>query len=259
MREHGGDEPLLELSLVVSPGLQLLAVDHLCQLQHLPGQLEVGGLLLFVLLLGGCLTFLLSLGLPGGFISILLLGFLFVIPFFHSLSSILALSTVLLDFFLFALGLRSFSSIVFLSGCRRFFLIFGIGSFGFLFFQFLEVLFKGFGDNLIDLILLLVSHFFWVLELGSVACSIFLRDTLQSISKNSGLHPGELQQRLAVVEVGLPGFTGSFPEGLGKELAGLGQLGHGIRDVGEQKIPLASVEEGVGLLLHFHGSFLLHR
>merc|ERR1719318_2542433 len=49
--EDAGAQPLLQQGLIAIPGLDLLGVDNLRQLQHLPSKLEVGWLFILTFLL----------------------------------------------------------------------------------------------------------------------------------------------------------------------------------------------------------------
>merc|ERR550519_2190676 len=67
-------------------------------------------------------------------------------------------------------------------------------------------------------------------------------DALESVAKYSSLHPAQLQQSLAIVEVRVRALVSRLPMLGGEELAGLGQAVRGAGEVLHQQVPLALQE-----------------
>merc|ERR1719312_2326262 len=235
---HGTAEFLEHGELVLLLGLgELLGVDNLSELQHLPSQLQVGGLLLILLIVSLAL-FLFIRRLFSFIFSLTLLVLLhsFVLVFiFLALFGFLTINLLFLLRFLLGLFLGiSLLGIV----CGLSFLILCLGSlFGsrglvcgvllclsllFLLLKFFSILLQGFGDLLCDLSLLLVGELGWILELRGVGLRFLFRDAIKGVAKNTRFHPGQLEEGLTVVVIDLSAFLGSLAKLLGQEFTSLG-------------------------------------
>ena len=108
--EEGLEEPLLYHRLVLLGqglagfSLQLVQQNHLGQFQHLPGQLEVGGIVLVLSLQGSCVLHLLLLTFNAVGLLLLLLGLSFGFGFYLRFVFTIFFLLLLL---LFSLGLLS--------------------------------------------------------------------------------------------------------------------------------------------------------
>merc|ERR1719239_1731617 len=73
-------------------------------------------------------------------------------------------------------------------------------------------------------------------------------DTIQSISKDTRFHSAQLKQSFTIVEVGLSTLCTHLTLQGNKHLAGLGEVGHCIRDGRHQKVSLPLVQQLKGTI-----------
>merc|ERR1719186_927182 len=88
------------------------------------------------------------------------------------------------------------------------------------------------------ILLLVLGHLLSALHL-SILLILTFRNTLQSVTQHTGLHPGQLEESLAVVEVGVSALVSRLPVLLGHELTGQSKAAHSLGKLTAQVVPLS--------------------